>query len=450
MIEKKRLMTLLDDTLSASPADETELVAYGVSSSLTRFANSAIHQNVHEDDHLIVARVAMGRRIGVVQTNRPEADALEAAVGKAVEIARQSPEVEGFPGFPEAGAAPDVDAFSKKTASIEPGGRADGVARAVAVADEAGVTLSGAFRTSVVSRAVANTSGTRQHYDATEAFLSVFAADESGVSGSSTAYGVSVDGVDPAAVARTAVEKCRAAADPIDFPAEEIDVILEPRATSEIMEWLNFTSFGAKQVQEGQSFMAGRVGEKVMGDAVTIYDDGLDPEGIPIPFDFEGVPKRRVVMIENGVVKGPVYDTLTAARDGVQSTGHAGIATFRGGPMPSNLMIAAGEDSMDDLMSRVERGLLITRFHYINGLLDTKKALFTGMTRDGTFLVENGKIAGAIKNLRFTDSMLRAYSNVEGVTRERQVAGRNWGGIGSVTAPAVLIRGLRFTGTTEF
>jgi predicted Zn-dependent protease len=450
MIEKKSLMTLLDDALKGSPADETELVGYGVASSLTRFAGSAIHQNVHEDDHLIIARVAVGKRLGVMQTNRYEPEALRGAIERAVEIARQSPELAGFPGFPQADPAPEVASFSQQTAEIEAGDRAEGVAKAVAIANEAGVELSGAFRTSVMSRAVANTSGTRQYYDATEAFLSVFATDENGVSGSSSAYAVSFKDIDPAGVARVAVDKCKAAANPIDFEAGAIDVILEPRATAEIMEWLNFTAFGAKQVQEGQSFMAGRIGEKVMGDHVTIYDDGQDPAGIPIPFDFEGVPKRRVAIIDGGIARGPVYDSLTAAKDGAESTGHAGIATFRGGPMPSNLFIAAGEDSYDDLLSRVRRGLVITRFHYINGLLDTKKALFTGMTRDGTFLVEDGKLVGAIKNLRFTDSMLRAYSSVEGATRERQTAGRNWGGIGSVTAPTMLVRDFRFTGTTEF
>ncbi|MBN2564518.1 MAG: TldD/PmbA family protein, partial [Candidatus Eisenbacteria bacterium] len=181
-----------------------------------------------------------------------------------------------------------------------------------------------------------------------------------------------------------------------------------------------------------------------------IYDDGRDPEGVPIPFDFEGVPKRKVTIIENGVARGPVYDSVTAAKDGVKSTGHAGLSVFRGGPGPSNLFIAPGDAEMGDLMKAVKRGLLITRFHYINGLLDTRKALFTGMTRDGTFLIENGKVTKAVKNLRFNDSMLRAYSNVEALTKKRGVAGRNWGGIGSITAPTVLIRDFRFTGTTEF
>jgi predicted Zn-dependent protease len=333
---------------------------------------------------------------------------------------------------------------------MTPDQRADGVGAAAAVAKAAGVTVSGAFRVGKLAMAVANTSGTEQYYDATEAYLSVFAMDDDGISGSSADYAVDVRNIDPEALARVAVEKCKAAADPIAVDAGNYDVILEPRATGEIMEWLNFTAFGAKAVQEGMSFMTDRVGDKVMGDLVTIYDDGADTAGVPIPFDYEGVPKRKVTMIENGVAKGPVYDSLTAAKDGVESTGHAGMAVFRGGPGCSNMFIGAGDSEFEDLLAAVDKGLLVTRFHYINGLLDTKRALFTGMTRDGTFLIENGKVTKAVKNLRFNDSMLRAYSNVEAVTAKRGVAGRNWGGIGSITAPSVLIRDFKFTGTTEF
>ena len=450
MIAKKDLLSLLSDALEKSSADGTELVAYGASSSLTRFANSVIHQNVHEDDHSVIARVAMGKRIGVTETNRLDPESLAAAIDRAVAMAKESPEQDDFPGFPKAPQAPDAPAFSKRTAAVTPEDRAAGIESIVAVAKEQDLKASGAFRTSIVSVAVANTSGTRQYYDATDAFLSVFANDADGVSGSMEGYAVSFDDVDAEAMARVAVDKCKAAANPIAVDPGPIDVILEPRASAEILEWLNFTAFGAKQIQEGQSFMTGRIDEKVMGEAITIYDDGGDTSGIPIPFDFEGVPKKRVVIIENGVAKGPVHDSTTAAKEGVQSTGHAGMATFRGGPSPSNLFIAAGEDTREDLLSRVKRGLLVTRFHYINGLLDTRRALFTGMTRDGTFLIENGKITGAVKNLRFTDSMLRAYSNVDGVTKERETAGHNWGGIGSVTAPTVLMRDFKFTGSTEF
>ena len=450
MISREELQSLLRSSLESSPADETELVAYVNSGSLTRFAKSVIHQNVHEENSEILARVAVGKRIGVASTNRLDKASIRAALERATSIAEASPELKDFPGFPKADPAEPVPAFSEATASVTPEERADAVARMAGIAKAAGRAVSGAFRVGRLSLAVANTSGTEQHYDATDAYLSVFATDDDGISGSAADYSVDVTKLDPEALATTAVEKCRAAADPVAVEAGNYDVILEPRATGEIMEWLNFIAFGAKAVQEDMSFMAGRVGEKVMGDLVTIYDDGRDPAGVPIPFDFEGVPKRRVTMIENGVVRGPVYDSMTAAKDGVESTGHAGMAIFRGGPSCSNMFVAEGDAEFDDLLAEVKRGLLVTRFHYINGLLDTKKALFTGMTRDGTFLIEDGKITKAVKNLRFNESMLRAYSNVEGVTKKRGVAGHNWGGIGSITAPTMLIRDFRFTGTTEF
>jgi predicted Zn-dependent protease len=450
MRSTKDLTALLEGALERSPADETELVARGYDSALTRFAGSTIHQNVHEDDTSIIVRVIVDKRTGVVSTNRLEPEAVDGAVARAIEIARQSPPEPDFPGLPKADPAPAIDAFSSQSDGMSPADRAEGVAKAVAETGDGGIGLYGAYRVSTTRLVVHNTSGTRQAYDGTDAFLSVFAIDEDGTSGSASGYAVGAEQLDPAALARVAVEKCRAATDPIAIDPEPIDVILEPRALSELLEWMNFTSFGAKQVQEGQSFMAGRIGRKVMGDNITIYDDGYDADGIPIPFDFEGVPKRRVDLVKDGVVGGPVYDSLTAAKDGVTSTGHATPAVFRGGPSPSNLFVAAGDDSREDLMRSVRRGLLITRFHYVNGMLDTRKALFTGMTRDGTFLIEDGRISKAVRNMRFNESMLKALSQVEGVTEERETSGRNWGGIGSVTAPTLLIRGFRFTGSTEF
>ncbi len=450
MITKDALQALLRESLKNSPAEETELVGYVDSTSLTRFAKSVIHQNVREDNSSIFARVAMGKRLGVASTNRLTPAAIRSAMEKATSMAKESPEQSDFPGLPKAAPAAEVAAYSAATASMTPDERADAVGKAAAVAAAAGVSVSGAYRVGKLSMAVANTSGTEQHYDATDAYMSVFATDDDGISGSAADYAIDVGDIDTEALARVAVEKCKAAANPVGIDAGNYDVILEPRATGEIMEWLNFTAFGAKQVHEGMSFMTDRIGEKVMGDLVTIYDDGTDTTGVPIPFDFEGVPKRKVTIIENGVARGPVYDSVTAAKDGVESTGHGSLSVFRGGPGCSNLFIAGGDAEFDDLLAAVKRGLLVTRFHYINGLLDTRKALFTGMTRDGTFLIENGKITKAVKNLRFNDSMLRAYSNVEAVTQKRGVAGRNWGGIGSITAPSVLIRDFRFTGTTEF
>jgi len=450
MTDTNKLTALLEKALAGSPGTETELTALRDSTSLTRFANSVIHQNVHEEDVTVTARVAVGKRIGVVSTNRVDEKSLTDLMRHAAAIAKESPEVPDFPGFPKAERAPDVAAVSKATVEASPDLRAAGVAKAAKLAATAGLKVSGAYRTSDRSLAVVNTSGTRQHHDGTEAFLSVFAIADDGVSGSASAFASGVEKIDPERLARTAVEKCKAAARPADLPPGHIDVILEPRAIAEVLEWLTFTSFGAKQVQEGQSFMAGKAGEKLMGDRVTIYDDGYEKDGIPIPFDWEGVPKRRVTFIDKGVVKEPVYDTLTAVKDKTQSTGHAAPAQFRSGPMPANVFVAGGDKTLEELIAGLSRGLLVTRFHYVNGLLDTRKALFTGMTRDGTFLVENGRIVKAVKNLRFTESMLRAFSNVDGVTRERETEGGNWGGLGSVTTPSMLIRDFTFTGSTDF
>ena len=450
MTDNRTLAALLGKALEASPGTETELTALRDSTSLTRFANSVIHQNVHEEDLTITARLAVGKRIGVVSTNRTEPERLTELVRRAAAIAKESPEVHDFPGFPKAERARAVAAVSKATAGASPELRAQGVAKAAKVAGAAGLTVSGAYRTSDRSLVVVNTVGTEQHHDGTEAFLSVFAIAADGVSGSASAFASGVEAIDAERLARTAVEKCRAAANPADLAPGHFDVVLEPRAIAEVLEWLTFTSFGAKQVQEGQSFMAGHVGEKLMNERVTIYDDGYETAGIPIPFDWEGVPKRRVTVIEKGVVKGPVYDSLTAVKDRAESTGHAAPAQFRSGPMPANLFVAAGDRSLDDLVGSMARGLLVTRFHYVNGLLDTRKALFTGMTRDGTYLVENGRITKAVKNLRFTESMLKAFSNVDGVTKDRETEGGNWGGLGSVTTPSMLVRDFTFTGSTDF
>ncbi len=450
MIDTKRLDVLLKETLANSPGDETELVARCGTNRLTRFAESVIHQNVSEEDCTVTVRVAVGKRTGVASTNRLEAGVLAEAVKQATEVAQASPEDPGFPGFQKSERAPEADTYSEATALMPPSARAEAIGRAVAIAAEKGATLSGAYRVSDFRFAVMNTSGTEQEYYGTDAFLSTYATDDDGVAGAAVAYAKGIDGIDVEATTRRAVDKCVAGADPVAIDYEPLDVIIEPKAVAELMSWLNFTAFGAKQVQEGFSFMTGRFGEKVMGDNITIRDDGFDTAGVPVPFDYEGVPKKPVTIIEQGVARSPVYDTLTAARDGAESTGHAGTAAFRGGPGPSNLFIEPGDKTNDELISMVDRGLLVTSFHYVNGLLDTRKALFTGMTRAGTFLIEGGKIVRAVKNLRWTDSMMRVFSNVDAMTREREVIGASWGAVGSVTSPTMLIRGFKFTGATEF
>ncbi len=450
MIEKTRLTALLKEALRSSPADETELVAWSGTRALTRFAESSIHQNVSEENTIVTARVAVGKRQGVVMTNRIEPKELGAALERATEIAKASPEDPDFPGLPKSDAAPQANTYSAATAEMTPADRAEALAEAVDVAAAQKTTLSGAYRVSAFSTIVVNTTGTEQAYDGTDASLSVFATDENKVNGATGAYSRGIEGIDVVGTARMAVEKCVAAANPVTIDYEPMDVVVEPRAIAEVLSWLNFTAFGAKQVHENMSFLAGRFGEKVMGDNITLVDDGYDDDGVPVPFDFEGVTKKRVTIIEKGVATSPVYDSTTAAKDGVESTGHAGMAAYRGGPSCSNLFVLPGDKTREELIGMVDRGVYVSNFHYVNGLLDTRQTLFTGMTRAGTYLIEDGKVTRAVKNMRWTDSMMRAFSNVAAMTRERETIGASWGAIGSVTTPTMLIRGFRFTGATDF
>jgi predicted Zn-dependent protease len=191
--------------------------------------------------------------------------------------------------------------------------------------------------------------------------------------------------------------------------------------------------------------LCGRLGEKVCGESVSIWDDGLDERGLRRSFDFEGVPKRRVELITNGVAAGLVYDSFTAGRDpdgDKTSTGHAGPAPNPWGPMPSNLLVACGDADLAQMIAPVERGLLVTRFHYTN-VLHPKQSVLTGMTRDGTFLIEGGEIVGGVKNLRFTQSILEALSNVEMIGARGKLTGHIW-------TPAMKICDFKFTGGTEF
>jgi predicted Zn-dependent protease len=206
---------------------------------------------------------------------------------------------------------------------------------------------------------------------------------------------------------------------------------------------LGYLGFSALAVQEGRSFV--EVGRRIGSDLVSIVDDARDPAGLPLGFDYEGVAKQRVTLLDHGVCRAVVHDAQTAARDGVASTGHGLPAPNTYGPFPLNMVMEAGTASRDELIGGLDRGLLVTRFHYTNPV-HPKLALITGMTRDGTFLVEGGKIVGPVRNLRFTQSYLDALAGVVAVGRERRTLK---GFLGGVVVPALRIANWTFTGTTE-
>ena len=203
-------------------------------------------------------------------------------------------------------------------------------------------------------------------------------------------------------------------------------VVLEPAATATLVEFLCYIAFNGKELIEGRSPLVGRLGEQVCDPRVTIVDDALTPLLPGVPFDFEGVPKRRVTLIDKGVASGVVYDLASAHAAGTESTGHGLPAPNPEGAFPLHPCMAPGDTPAEDLVAGMERGLLVTRFHYTN-VLNPMDTTLTGMTRDGTFLVEDGRVTSGVHNLRFTQSIFDALSAVEDIGRETEVASEMFG-----------------------
>jgi predicted Zn-dependent protease len=423
---------------------EAEALVMAEDSALTRFANSEIHQNVAESNVTINLRVVVGKRVGVASSGRTDAEGIRRLAARATEIARVVEELDdwgGLPGPTEIRAVPA--AYSAATAESTPESRADAARAVIAAADAAGVVAYGSFATSRDSTAVANSNGARAAGTRTTSQLITVSMGPDGGSGYAESAAVDASTIDAAAIGREAAEKARATAEAVSVEPGDYPVVLEEYAVVDLLDMLGYLGFSATAVQEERSFF--EPGKRIGTDLVTIVDDGYDPAGLPLWFDFEGVAKQRVSLVENGVCRNVVYDAQTAARDGVASTGHGLPAPNPYGPFPLNMIMAPGDESREELIGGLDRGLLVTRFHYTNPV-HPKLAIVTGMTRDGTFLVEGGRIIGPVRNLRYTQSYLAALAGTVAVARDRRTLR---GFLGGVVVPAVRIDGWTFTGGTE-
>ena len=450
MIGQDKIFTMIEKVMASSKADQTEAVVFGYSSGLTRFANSFIHQNVAVEDTKIYFRVAIGDKLGTATCNSFVLTDLKRALKSAVEIAKKQRPNPDFDGFAQPSDYEKLETFDTKTSKFTPKQRASKLKRVFTKGAKYDYKMAGAFSTDEGETAVLNSNGVRCYQPYTSASINIIATGDDS-SGYASTVSNRVDDLEFPMLADIAVKKCRKSRNPKDIEPGEYEVILEPAAISELFEWLDFTAFGSKSFEENTSFLAGRIGEKVMGESVTIVDDALNHDVPGFAFDFEGVPKKRVELVSNGIAKGVVHNLLSAKRAGTKSTGHALLPDASAeGSIPLNLGLSAGESTREELISQVENGLLVTRFHYINGLIDTRKAVMTGMTRDGLFRIKNGKVRGGLKNLRFTDSMLDVFSNVLGMTAERKAVGSWWGSMARMYIPTIRVGRFKFTGKTDF
>lgn len=445
MLGEKRLAEIAQRVLLESKAEQTEVMVTSNDSYLTRFATNTIHQNVAELDSTVRVRVLTDRKTGVATGN----DLTDAGLKKLVQTAER---VASFQhANPDTGSLPQplsitpAKAYIDATAKCTPLDRAHGVEKILAPSRKSNLDAAGAFSTEEQEILIANSLGvSAYHRGTTASIMTVIMGKDS--SGYASDVSIDVSRLDPEAMGKTAIDKALASKNPTVIEPGEYTVILEEEAVANMVLFLAFMGMGALAVQEGRSFMNGKFGERITGDEITIWDDGFDPRGIPQPFDFEGTPKQKVTLIDKGVAKNVVHDTATAAKEsGKVSTGHSLPAPNTQGPLPLNLFMAAGRATKDEMIASTERGILVTRFHYAN-ILHPVKTVLTGMTRDGTFLIEKGKIARPIKNLRFTQSILEAFGNVDMLGSRSKLCTTY--GIHTYV-PAAKIRNFRFTGGTE-
>lgn len=447
MRSERESFEILERALDAAGTTEADASFISTDQNISRFANSNVHQNMSEVSAGLALRVFVDGAMGVAASSSFDDDEIAQAAALAREAARHSNPVQNFSGLYRGDeGAPHLRTCDARTLNIAPAAKARSLRAMFDRGRQHAVLFAGSFTTSASSVACANTHGMRRYAQVTFADATAIAIHERG-SGYATACARSADEVDIESLGAEATFRATLRNDHIeDITPGPFDVIVEPPALAEVFEWLTMIALTGQSFDDGSSFMVERIGQKVAGDNFTLWDDATDPEFLPFPFDIEGFPKRRVPMIERGIARTPMLDKAWADRLGFAPNGGAWHLGSSEHGTSFHTSMAGGDSSREELIRSTKLGIWVTRFNYVNGLLEPKTALMTGTTRDGTFLIRDGEVAARLPNLRWTQSMTEAFSNIEALTRERRRVGTWYNGFGGTIAPTVKIRGWNFTG----
>ena len=470
----ERARTAIAAALRAG-ADQAEVVIQTEDSGLTRYARGRVHQHVSGCAAEVQVRAVIGRRVAVARGNQTSPDALVTLAERATAMARHSAERNDFSGLPAptGGLYVDQTTWYEATADVGPAERVAVVHEILEVLAEGDATGYGAVTNGATELAVANSLGVHAYQAFTDGWVSVIAERETPPGGSAPGVGRSRDHdggaairkptgyastgardwtlIDPHAAAVTALTKA-ATPSVASVPPGRYTVVLEEEAVAEMLLYLAMTALNGLDYLEGRSLYSRRLGEQPYPDRITLRDDPTDARGANVSLDFEGVPKAPVTLIRAGRLEQVAWDTATSRRAGEVNTGHALPAPNPFGPVPSNLVLAPGAASRRDLLAQVDRGLLVTRFHYVN-LVDESKTILTGMTRDGTFLIERGEIVGAVQNLRWVESIDAVLRQTVDVAAAQKLvsSGPGYGlrFFEGQLVPALLVEGFSVTGSAE-
>jgi predicted Zn-dependent protease len=418
---------------------EAEIVVTGGVSGLTRFANSFIHQNVAEEGYVVSLRVAVAGRVNAATTTR--LDGLDEFVDDTIEVASVQRVDENWPGVAPPLDVTDSTHFDEETAATTPDARAARVADFVAAGP--GMLAAGYCETVSQSVAFVNTAGHRACGRYTRASLDGIHQVE-GAAGSGHATSKRLAEIDGAAVGAIAADRARRGVDAFDIKPGDYEVILAPECVGTIAMFLAFYGFNGKQHAEGQSFV--EIGKKQLDASLNLCDDASDARALGVTFDAEGTPRQRLDLVVNGVSRAVAHDRRSAKKAGTRSTGHGDPGSEQWGPVATHVFLEEGGESVEEMIESVERGLYVATFNYCR-VLDPKALTVTGLSRNGTFMIENGKITGAVTNLRFTQSFVEALSQgrVLGIGNDARFADSEFGP-GMMHVPTIHLERWNFTG----
>src|SRR5581483_4084617 len=425
-------------------------VLISVDQNISRFANSNLHQNMSEISAGLTLRVIVNGSMGIASTSSFDDAELARTAELAREAARHADPLQNFSGlYKENEPVPQLSTFDSDTAALSPMAKAHELKVMFERGREAGVQFAGSWLTCAASVATANSHGVRRFAEMTFSDATVIALRDHS-SGYATRCARRAREVDILSLGEEATFKATLALGSHEEIAPgTFDVILEPPALAEVFEWMNMISFTGQAYEDGSSFFVGNIGKRMAGENVTIADDALDPEFLPFPFDLEGLPKRRTPLIENGIVRGPVVDKAWADRLHLQPTANAWHLGSPEHGSAFHIDVAGGNATREELIRSTKLGIWVTRFNYVNGLLEPRTALMTGTTRDGTFLIRDGEVAARLPNLRWTQSIVEAMSNIEGLTKERRRVATWFNMFGGTIAPTVKVKGWNITGVSS-
>lgn len=448
MIGRAPLLAQLSRLVQRAPADGISVFAQASTRRVFRFAQEAIHQDLTQDGVAVTVKAILKGRIGIASTETWTPESLARCVRSARAIAALSPPLKDVPALPRGHRLRTTDDYVPATVRSSPAACVASLAHLFRLCKGAGAQLAGSLITAADEYAVVNSAGVSSYAASTTCGAKLVTMYRK-LSGFASGVHRDVRALDLEALLARSLKQSLHREEPAAIPTGTYEVILEPEAVAELVEWLGYTAFGAKQVEERTSCLAGRMGDRLMDAQVTILDDGNNPQSLRLPFDCEGTPRHTVTLIDRGVASGIVYDTTYGARFGHVSTGHAVSTDTSEGPMPMHLAMAPGRTTMPAMIRACQRGLLIPRFHYVNGLLNPRAALMTGLTREGAFLIEDGKLSRPVTTLRFTQSIVEAFSRVLGISKERRLIADPSAGLGCALMPAMHLAAFHFTGRSE-